>query len=141
MRRNRDDRPLHRSAQELFSVLLQLLEDHRGDLLGGESGLDLGAGGHVELDERLVLYRRHHLACEVLEVRLHCRLRKVAADEPLGIVDGIRRVARGLVLGGVANEARAVLGRVCHPRRRRAPAVGVGNNLHTTSARAADGDA
>merc|ERR1719387_3241599 len=88
-------------AKEGLGGLLHLDEDHGGDLLGGE-GLGLARG--LNLDVRLAVVG-HHLERPELHVVLHSGVRKTTADEALGVVDGVGGVERGLVLGGVADQA------------------------------------
>src|SRR5262249_33553661 len=64
-------------------------------------------------------------------------------DEPLGRVDGIRRVGDGLTLRRLAYQALAA-GREADDRRRGSRALGVGDDAHVDLARGAgldDGDA
>ncbi len=104
--------------------LLHLLEDHGGDLLGGEGLLfavdvDLDGGLAVLLDE---------LEGEVLGVLLEVGLAPLAADETLGVEDGVLGVLCGLVLGGVTDET---LGSECDVRRGDSVTLVVGDNFDT----------
>ncbi len=81
-------------AEVSLCGLLHLLKDHGGDLLGGEGLLvavdvDLDGGLAVLLDE---------LEGEVLGVLLEVGLAPLAADETLGVEDGVLGVLCGLVL-------------------------------------------
>merc|ERR1719440_2176423 len=99
------DRVLDGLADESLGRLLHLEEHHGGDLLRRE-GLRLRLG-ELNPDVGLAVLGDDVEGPE-LHVVLHSRVRKSAADEALGVVDGVGRVERSLVLGGVADEALAV---------------------------------
>jgi len=70
----------------------------------------------------------------VLHVALHLLVVKATTDEALGIKDGVGRVGRGLVLGGVADEALAGAGREADVGRSDTVALVVGDDLDTAVA-------
>jgi hypothetical protein len=92
------------STQVCLGRLAHLDQDHGGDLLGGELlllalELDLhdGLSGAVDDLER-----------EVLHIRLDLGVGELAADEALGIEDGVGGVHGDLVLGGITDQALGV---------------------------------
>mmetsp|Transcript_8958 Transcript_8958/g.21584 ORF Transcript_8958/g.21584 Transcript_8958/m.21584 type:complete len:253 (-) Transcript_8958:12-770(-) len=119
-----DDRIGHGGAEEGLSHLAHLDEDHGRDLLGRE---DLGLALVLDLDVRLVALLLDDLEGPVLDIGLHNRVAKAAANEALGVEDSVGRVHRGLVLGRVADHALGVgEGDI---RRGRAVALVVGDDL------------
>ena len=99
--RHGDDGVLDLLAEEGLGGLLHLDKHHGGDLLGGKG---LGLAARLDLDVGLAV-GRHDRERPQLHVVLHGGVRKSAANEALGVVHGVGRVERGLVLGGVADEA------------------------------------
>jgi len=120
---DRDDRVLDLLAEVGFGRFLHLHQHHGGDLLGREG---LGLALETGLDVRLAVLV-DHLEGEVLHVGLERGVVHLAADEALGIEDGVLGVHSRLVLGGVADEALRVGER--NPRRGGAVALVVGNDL------------
>ena len=105
--------------------LLHLSEDHGGDFLRGE-GLLLGLV--LDLDHRLVPGAGDDLERPVAHVVLDGRLVKLAADQTLGVEDGVVRVESRLVLGGISDQTLGV--REGHVRRRGPVSLLVGDDLH-----------
>mmetsp|Transcript_25358 Transcript_25358/g.59170 ORF Transcript_25358/g.59170 Transcript_25358/m.59170 type:complete len:622 (+) Transcript_25358:339-2204(+) len=101
VRRHGDHGVLDFLAKELLGRLLHAAEHHRRDLLGGEL---LHRSRHLDLDDRLAV-DRHEVERPQLHVVLNRRIGKAPANQALGIIDGVRRVERRLVLGGIADEA------------------------------------
>lgn len=52
----------------------------------------------------------HHLEGHVLAVLLHGLVTPFAADQTLGVKDGVLGIGGELILGGIADEALALLG-------------------------------
>jgi hypothetical protein len=101
---NSDDGLLDLLAELGLGNLLHLEENHGGDLLGGEGLLlaevvDLNLGVAIVVDD---------LEGPRLNVLLDRGVIKPAADETLGIEDGVHGVHGGIVLGGLTDEALAV---------------------------------
>lgn len=101
---NGDDSVVNGATEVGLGGLAHLGEDHGGDLLGGEVlglalELDLGNGLAGLLDD---------LEGEVLHVGLDLGVLELAANEALGVEDGVVRVHGDLVLGGVTDEALGV---------------------------------
>lgn len=93
-------------AQVRLGGLLHLGQDHGGDLLGRKGLLtDIGGDDNVGLAVLL-----DHLEGHVLAVLLHGLVRPLAANETLGIEDGVLGVGGQLVLGGITDKALAILG-------------------------------
>ena len=115
-----DDGLGDRLAEVVLGDELHLLEDHRADL--GDAVL-------------LVAQHDAHVAVRALDDAvarrrdgvLHLRRVPLAADEPLGGVDGVLGVGDRLALGDVADEPLAGLGDGDH-RRRRLVAAAVGDD-------------
>ena len=105
--------------------LAHLDEHHRGDLLREEL---LRLALVLDLDGRAVALLGEHLEGEVLHVALGGRVGELAADEALGVEDGVRGVHRRLVLRGVADHALRL--REGDERGRRAVALVVGDDLN-----------
>mmetsp|Transcript_3648 Transcript_3648/g.10760 ORF Transcript_3648/g.10760 Transcript_3648/m.10760 type:complete len:235 (+) Transcript_3648:1359-2063(+) len=122
--RHGDDRVLDLGAEEGLGRGAHLREHHGGDLLGREG---LGAVLELDADVRLVVLG-HELEGEELLVGLDALLVELAADEALDVEDGVDGVDRGLVLGGVADEALRLVER--DVGRRRAVALVVSDDLH-----------
>jgi hypothetical protein len=97
-------------AKVSLGSLLHLGEDHGGNLLGGE--LLLGALG-LDRDHGLV-GAVDKVEGPVLAVLLDVTVLELAADETLGVEDGVLGVLGGLVLGGISDET-LVLSE-CDPR-------------------------
>ena len=95
-----DDGVGHVLAEVGLGGLLHLDQHHRRDLLGEELLL---LALVLDEDGRAVAVLGDDLEGEVLEVGLRGRVGELAADEALGVEDGVLRVERGLVLGGVAD--------------------------------------
>ena len=92
-------------AQVVLGDRPHLREDGGGDLLGGE--LLLAGAARRDADGGLSLFLEG-LEREVLDVVLDGAVAPVAADEPLGVEDGVLGVRRQLVLGRVADQALAL---------------------------------
>ena len=109
--RNGDHRLRHRLPEVLFRGLLQLLQNHRGDL-GRRVFL---AGG---VDARVAVARAHHL------IRHHLHFFRdlvvLPAHEALDREDGVLRVRHRLSLGHLADQPFARLGERHHRRRQTA---------------------
>ena len=95
-------------AEVSLCGLLHLTQDHSGDLLRGEglltlvcSSLDLDMGLRALLND---------LEGVELDVILDSLVRPLSSNKPLGIEDGVLRVAGQLVLGGVPDESLALSG-------------------------------
>merc|ERR1719160_2456402 len=124
VRRHRHHRVGHVLAEVGLGGLLHLDEDHRRDLLG-EEGLLLALV--LDDDGGAVALLGDDLEGEVLQVRLGRRVRELAADQALGVEDGVLRVHGGLVLGRVADHALRL--REGDERGRGAVALVVGDDL------------
>ncbi|CAN0480319.1 unnamed protein product, partial [Ectocarpus sp. 12 AP-2014] len=80
--------------------LLHLDQHHGGDLLRRELLL---LSLERYLDRGLPTGTRDHTEGPVLLVGGHGRVRELAADQSLGVEDGVGGVHRHLVLGGIAD--------------------------------------
>ena len=69
------------------------------ELLGLATVFDLNVGLATLVD---------HLEGEVLHVGLHLGIFELAADETFGVEDGVVRVHRDLVLGGITDQTLGV---------------------------------
>ncbi len=117
IRGNGDDGVRHRPAQELLGNGLDVRQDERADLR-----------------ERVRLAAQHH-PCRAVgtlddligivgpKVLHHLRL-ELAADEPLGAVDGVPGVRHHLVFGHAADEEVALVGQRHDRREDEVPALG-----------------
>merc|ERR1712188_47264 len=103
--RHSDDNILDVLADEGLGGLLHLDEHHGGYLLGGE-GLLLTLV--LDLDPGDVAIARFQREWPVLHVGLDNRVGVLAADEALGVEDGVVWAHRTLVLGGIADETLSV---------------------------------
>ena len=101
---NGDDSVVNGATEVGLGGLAHLGEDHGGDLLGGEV---LGLALELNLDDRLGSLV-DDLEGEVLHVGLDLRVAELAADETLGIEDGVLRVHGDLVLGGITDQTLGV---------------------------------
>merc|ERR1719498_900687 len=89
-------------AEVGLSDLLHLDEDHGGDFLSLELLL---LPLELDDDHGLVAGAGLNLEGPQLNVLLHNLVLELAADQPLGVEDGVSGVSSGLVLGSVTNEA------------------------------------
>jgi hypothetical protein len=96
-----DDGRLDGGAQVGLSDLLHLLEDHGGDLLRGE---DLGLTHVLNLNVGLVAVLLDDLEGPVLGVVLDHGVGELAADQTLGVEDGVGGVHGDLVLGSITDQ-------------------------------------
>jgi NAD-specific glutamate dehydrogenase len=93
------------SATEVgLSSLAHLGEDHGRDFLRGEG---LGLALELDLDDGLAALV-DDLEGEVLDVGLHLGVGELAANEALGVEDGVGRVHGHLVFGGITDETLGV---------------------------------
>jgi len=97
-----DDGLVDRFAKVGLGVSLQLLEDHRADLLRGEVLVD-----RRDVDDRHSLLVLLHLVADALGLRLD--LRELVTHEPLDAAHRVLRVDHRLPLGGHADKALAVV--------------------------------
>ena len=118
VRGNRDDRVGDLLAEVRLSVGLELLQDHRGDLLGREV---LAA----DLDLDAAVLAGHDLVRDLL--RLGADLAEQAAHESLDRVDGVLGIDCGLTAGQLPDQALAGA-RERDDRRGGAAALGVGDD-------------
>mmetsp|Transcript_66483 Transcript_66483/g.105199 ORF Transcript_66483/g.105199 Transcript_66483/m.105199 type:complete len:338 (-) Transcript_66483:1340-2353(-) len=125
--RHRDHRVVDLGSQVGFSCLFHLQQDH-GRHFFRVKLLLLTLSRHD--DHGFVALTCDHLEGPELDVGLHNGVGELAADQTLGIEDGILGVARHLVLGCVADEALRI--RKGHVARRGAVALVVGNDFHPT---------
>jgi hypothetical protein len=98
-----DDRVRHLFAQVRLGVRLELLEDHRRDLLGRELLLRVG-----DVDDDAVVLPRFHLIGNDLSLALD--FAELASHEALDRSDRVLRVDCGLAARQVADESLAGLG-------------------------------
>lgn len=104
--------------------LPHLGKDHGGNLLGGEV---LGLALEVDLNDRLAGLL-DDLEWEVLHVGLHLGVTELAADQTLGVEDGVVRVHSDLVLCGITDQTLGV--GEGNERGRGAVALVVGDDLN-----------
>ena len=121
--RHRHDRVGHGLAEERLGVGLQLLQDHRADLLRAE----LLA---VHLDPRVAVLPAYDLVGDDGHLLVH--LGVLAAHEPLDAEDRVLGVRHRLALRDGTHQALAGL-RESDDRRGRASALGVGEDLGLTA--------
>ena len=88
-------------AEVALSSLLHVLENHGGDFFGLE---DLSFTLVLDFDDGLAT-TRDDLEGPVLHVGLDGSVGELAADQALGVEDGVEGVEGDLVLGGVTDEA------------------------------------
>ena len=118
VRRHGDDRLGHRLTEVLLRRLLQLLQDHRGDLRR-RIGLARRVDPHVAVAGPLDRVRHHlHFFGDFVELAPH---------EPLDREDGVLGVGDGLTLGDLTDEPLACL-REPDDGRRDAAAFRVGDD-------------
>ena len=127
--RHGHDRVGHRLAEERLGVGLQLLQDHRADLLRAE----LLA---VHPDARVAVLPADDLVGDDLHLLVH--LGVLAAHEPLDAEDRVLGVGHRLPLGHGAHQPLAGLGEA-DDRRGRASTLGVGEDLRLTARQDGDG--
>ena len=89
-----------------LSGLLHLDQDHGGDFLSSEDLLPLVG---LQLDVRLGVLL-NDLEWEVLDVVLDCGVGPIAANEPLGVENGVLGVGGQLVLGSITNQTLTLSG-------------------------------
>jgi hypothetical protein len=111
------------ATQVRLGGLLHLGEDHGRDFLRSE---DLGLALELDLDDGLAV-AINDLEREVLHVGLDLGVVELAADEALGVEDGVVGVHGDLVLGGITNETLRV--RESHERRGGAVALVIGDDF------------
>ena len=102
--RDGDDGVVDGAAQVGLGSLAHLGQDHGGDLLGGE---DLGLALELDLDDGLAT-TVDDLEGEVLHVGLDLSIAELAADQTLGVEDGVVGVHGDLVLGGITDQTLGV---------------------------------
>ena len=110
-----DDSVVDGATKVGLSGLTHLGENHGGDLLGSEG---LGLALELNLDDGLAS-TVDDLEGEVLHISLDLSIGELAADETLGIEDGVLGVHGDLVLGRITDET---LG-VCESNERRGSSV------------------
>jgi hypothetical protein len=98
---NSDDSVLDGFAEVSFSDFLHLEEHHGGDFLSLEF-LDFTL--ELDNDHRLLVGTLLDLEGPQLDVVLNSLVRELAADEALGVEDGVDWVTGSLVLGSVTDE-------------------------------------
>ena len=99
-----DDGVVDGATEVSLSSLAHLGQDHGGDLLGGEG---LGLALELNLNDRLASLV-NDLEGEVLHVSLNLRVGELAADQTLGVENGVGRVHSDLILGGITNQTLGV---------------------------------
>ena len=105
--------------------LTHLGEDHGGDLLRGEL---LGLTLELNLDDRLAVLV-DDLEGEVLHVGLDLIVGELAANQTLGVEDGVGRVHGDLVLGRITDQTLSVS--EGNERGRRPVTLVVGDDLNS----------
>ena len=121
--RDSDDSVVDGATKVSLSGLTHLGQDHGGDFLGCELLL---LTLELNLDDGLASLV-DDLEGEVLHVGLNLSIGELAADETLGVEDGVVRVHGDLVLGGITDQTLGVS--EGNERRSGAVALVVGNDI------------
>ena len=104
VRGDSDDSVVNGATKVRLSGLAHLDQNHGGNLLGGE---DLLLALELDLDDGLA-GTIDDLEREVLHVGLDLSIAELAANEALGVEDGVVGVHGDLVLGGITDETLGV---------------------------------
>jgi hypothetical protein len=102
--RNGDNRIRNRRAKVAFGSLSHFGQNHRGDFLGSEV---FGLALELHFNDWLSALV-DDLEREVLHISLHLSVRELAADQALGIEDGVLRVHGNLILGSISDETLSI---------------------------------